>query len=163
MIAHLCEKHHEYDGFVLRLATITYQTKKGITKSRHSDHVIVKSAKRPHPTDRQEGSAKAAKCDPLLSAIAALESAHKLTAQQAEVTAQQNERLMTIIKENTKTQATQAETWAKQAATQAGMVDLLAQNSLQGPTRQAASLESAVENYRIYEAFRQMHAGANNT
>ena len=183
MAMHLTEKHPEYDGFLLRLATITYQTKKGVANSRHTDYEIHKAAKRPRSAEDLERSAKAAKSDAQLSALAILESANKLATKQNERLSDMNERLLTTFEGLAKvygtqaeiqavqaaawekqaaTQAVQAAAWEKQAATHAKMVDLLAQGALPGSNRQAASLESAMETFRTCAAFQQMRAGANN-
>ena len=169
MAMHLTEKHPEYDGFLLRLATITYQTKKGVANSRHTDYEIHKAAKRPRSAEDLERSAKAAKSDAQLSALAILESANKLATKQNERLSDMNERLLTTFEGLAKVYGTQAEiqavqaaAWEKQAATQAKMVDLLAQGALPGSNRQAASLESAMETFRTCAAFQQLRAGANN-
>lgn len=170
MAMHLTEKHHEYDGFTLCLATVTYQTKKGVTNSRHTDYSIYKPAKRPRSAEGPERSAKAAKSDAQLSALALLESANKLAAKQNEDLSSLNERLMKTVEDMTRTQAVQAETqavqaatWSKQVATHAEMVGLLSKGVLQGSNRPAASLESAMETFRTCAAFQQMRAGANDT
>lgn len=151
MAKHLGEDHPEYDGWLALLATITYQTKKGVTKVRHTPYIIHKSAKRPRSAEVGEKPAKGAKLDAQLYVDARLELALKLAADKDK----QNDRLTAALEEMVKTSAKQADTEAK-------LVSLLSTNqlSLQGTTsRNSESLESAVENFRRFQAFQQMQSG----
>ena len=156
MAKHLGEDHPEYHGWVALLATITYQTKKGVTKVRHNPYIIHKSAKRPRSAEVGEKPAKDAKLDAQLYADARLELALKLAADKDK----QNDRLTATLEEMVKTQAEMVKTQAVTAATSAKLVSLLSTNqSCQGTSRNSGSLESAVETFRTIQAFQQMQSG----
>lgn len=165
MFKHLSERP-EYDGATARLATIFFQTKKGVTTHRLTQQTICKPAdsapKRSRKAEAVGRATKNARHDDLVM------SAMKLAADKD----RQLDRLQASVDEMVKVSAQQAQTQTQHADTQAKLIEhnhLLSQqdvalatskNSLQAAPTNHGSLESAMETIRTFTAFQKLQSGS---